>query len=78
MNGVEECFLTFLPFDINSQDYDVKQELQKVLAVNGMVDCFLDDEVDEDDLLDVVQTSDINPDSYIEIVNANLDSLLKG
>ena len=77
MNGINELFLVYLPFNPDSQYEIVEENLQSVLTINSAVESFLAEEIEEDDLLDIVQASNADVDNYIEIVNLNLDSLLR-
>jgi len=77
MNGINELFLVYLPFNPDSQYEIVEKNLQSVLTINSAVESFLAEEIEEDDLLDIVQASNADVDNYIEIVNLNLDSLLR-
>ena len=77
MNGINELFLVYLPFNPDSQYEIVEENLQSVLTINDAVEDFLAEEIEEDDLLDIVQASGADIDNYIEIVNLNLEQLLR-
>lgn len=77
MNGINELFLVYLPFNPDSQYEIVEKNLQSVLTINDAVEDFLAEEIEEDDLLDIVQASGADIDNYIEIVNLNLEQLLR-
>lgn len=72
---IENCFLLTVPCElIHLASYDeLLQEIEKTTQANVQVDRFLNGEIDDYELIEFMEQY-VQPDTYIENVNGNLES----
>lgn len=66
-------FLTYYRDHPDYNEQDANEEFESMVQRNEAIQAFLDGEIDDEYLLDLLESHAISPDAYIESVEAEID-----